>query len=60
MPGWPPCWPEESLFLDPKRFNSDDSLWSGCWVGAVKAADEAAVRRRAVLKSFVMVAFVLK
>ena len=48
------------MFLDPKRFNSDDSLWSGCWVGAVKAAAEAAVRKRAVLKSFVMVAFVLK
>lgn len=57
MPGWPPCCLEESLFLEPNRFSDVvDVLLSGWWVGAVKAAAEAAVRRRAVVKSFVMVA----
>ena len=57
MPGWPPpCWLEESLFFEPKRLSDvDDFVESGWWAGAVKAAAEAAVRRRAVVKSFVMV-----
>ena len=48
------------MFLEPKRLSDvDDFVVSGWWAGAVKAAAEAAVRRRAVVKSFVMVAFLL-
>jgi hypothetical protein len=47
---------EESLFLDPKRFNSVEIiLWRGGWDGA-KAVVVVAVRRRvAIVVSFVMV-----